>query len=108
MDRRIASRLPARFLVEYEHLEDFLIDYSANLSIGGMFIQTTRPLPVGTRFRLRFKIPGRARPVETEGVVCWVIPPDHPGPEKVGMGIKFFELQPADQKSVEKMLAEWR
>jgi type IV pilus assembly protein PilZ len=108
MERRAHVRLPARFLVEYQHVEDFLIDYSANISIGGMFIQTQRPLPVGTRFRLRFKIPNRARPVETEGVVCWVIPPDHSGPEKSGMGIKFFELSPSDRKAVEKMLAEWK
>lgn len=108
MDRRLNNRLPSRFLVEYEHLEDFLIDYSANISIGGMFIQTQRPLPMGSRFRLRFKIPGRARPVETEGVVCWVIPPDHQGPEKAGMGIKFFEFQAADKKAVEKMLLEWK
>ena len=60
-EKRVTKRLPIRVLVEYESTEDFLIDYTANVSVGGMFIQTDAPLPLGSRFRLRFRVPPRSR-----------------------------------------------
>lgn len=106
-DKRQAERLPIRMLVEYESSEDFLIDYTANMSIGGMFIQTGNPLPVGTRFRLRFRIPGRPDPVDTVGEVCWVLTPDEAGCMQPGMGVRFEDLAEHDRLSVEEMLAAW-
>jgi uncharacterized protein (TIGR02266 family) len=94
-------------LVEYESVEDFLIDYTANMSIGGMFIQTRNPLPIGTRFRLRFRIPGRAKAVETLAEVRWVLKPEESGPMKPGMGVQFEELATGDRTAVESMLTEW-
>ena len=107
-ERRNNSRLPLRILVEYDSSEDFLIDYTANMSIGGMFIQTGEPLPVGTRFRLRFRIPGREEPVDTEGEVCWLLGRDEAGPMHPGMGIRFSELTGSDKALIERMLAEWQ
>ncbi len=107
-ERRIDRRLPIRVLVEYESIDDFLIDYTANVSIGGMFIQTRDPLEVGTRFNLRLRIPDRAKPVETVGEVCWVLTPEDAGPMQPGMGIQFQELEGEDQRAVEKLLAEWK
>ena len=107
-ERRITRRIPARVLVEYETVEDFLIDYTANMSIGGMFIQTHTPLPVGTRFRLRFRIPGRPHPVETEAEVCWVLRGEKGGVWQPGMGVRFDELSNEDHEAVQRLLAEWR
>ncbi|MBN2798098.1 MAG: TIGR02266 family protein [Deltaproteobacteria bacterium] len=107
VEQRVSSRVPIRVLVEYERIDDFLADYSSNLSLGGMFIRTTQPLDMGTRFRIRFRLPHRPRPVETFGVVRWVVPDDG-GPETVpGMGIQFDDLSSADKRAVEKLLTEW-
>ncbi len=106
-EKRTAERLPIRMLVEYESSEDFLIDYTANMSIGGMFIQTSNPLEVGTRFRLRFRIPGREEPVDTVGEVCWVLTPDEAGVMQPGMGVRFEELTGTDRVAVEAMLTDW-
>ena len=106
-DKRTAERLPIRMLVEYESSEDFLIDYTANMSIGGMFIQTSNPLEVGTRFRLRFRIPERESPVDTVGEVCWVLTPEEAGCMQPGMGVRFEELAGKDRASVELMLKAW-
>lgn len=107
-ERRQLPRVPARVLVEYDTVEDFLIDYTSNISIGGLFIQTREPFPVGTRFRLRFRIPGRSRPVEVDGEVCWVQGPLESGPLQPGMGVRFAGLAPEDKAEVEEMLREWR
>ena len=70
-ERRFERRLPIRITVEYEDTEDFLTDYTANLSIGGMFIETDEPLAMGARFRLRFSVPDRDEPIDTVAEVRW-------------------------------------
>ena len=105
-EHRTTRRLPIRVQVEYESLENFLLDYTANISIGGMFIRTEKPLASGTRFRLRFRIPGRSKPIETYGEVCWAMGEEEGGGDP-GMGISFDALQPADLKIVEAMFDSW-
>jgi type IV pilus assembly protein PilZ len=105
IEQRVASRVPIRVKVEYERLDDFLDDYTANVSLGGMFVRSDVPLPIGTRFRLRFRVPGRDKPVETFGTVTWVVPEDHGG-LVAGMGLKFDDLAPTDRRAVERWLVE--
>jgi len=107
IERRINKRLPIRVLVEYTSTEDFLIDYTANMSIGGMFLQTEEPLELGTRFRLRFRIPDRNKPIETFGIVRWVVSPTESGPMVPGMGVQFDGLLPVDKKAVQQLLTQW-
>lgn len=105
VEKRGASRVPIRVLVEYERLDDFLADYTSSVSLGGMFIHTEDPLPMDTRFRLRFTVPTRDTAVEAYAVVRWVVPvSDGMTP---GMGVDFEPLSEADQKAVEAWLEQW-
>ena len=106
MTARRAERLPLKVRVTYEHLDDFLDDYSANVSLGGMFVRSDDPLPVGARFRLRFDIPGRERPVQTTGEVRWIVEPGDAAGLAPGMGIRFEPLSQADQKDVARWLRD--
>ncbi len=106
-DRRYQRRLPVRITVEYKEMEDFLTDYTANLSIGGMFIETDEPLGVGTHFRLRFSVPNREAPIDTVAEVRWAQGKTAGSPMAPGMGVRFQELSPADQTAVQDMLAGW-
>jgi len=56
-------RVPLRVKVEYDVLDDFLDDYTANISMGGMFVRSDTPMPLDTTFRIRFSLPGRATPL---------------------------------------------
>ena len=102
IQQRATRRLPIRVEVEYSTTEDFLLDYTANVSLGGVFIVTDTPLEVGTRFRLRLRLPFRKRPLETLGVVRWVQESD--GVMNAGMGVLFDGLSGADQRAVERMI----
>jgi uncharacterized protein (TIGR02266 family) len=106
-ERRAQDRHPIRLQVEYECLEDFLTDYSANLSVGGMFIETARPLPLGTRFRLRFTLPGFDAPVDSEAEVRWVLDEDLGGPLPRGMGVRFKGMDPSLQARIATLLESW-
>ncbi len=106
-ERRRGRRLPVEVQIQYEHTEDFLTDYTANMSLGGMFIKTDHPLELETRFRLRFRLPDSERSIDTVAVVRWRVPPESAGPLTPGMGVRFETLAPADAKAVETLLMAW-
>jgi type IV pilus assembly protein PilZ len=84
-ERREHARAPVELQVAYEKLNSFFADYTKNISKGGTFIRTTRTVPLGTEFRFRLVVPGRASPFELEGVV---IRNGNDG-EEPGVGIRF-------------------
>ena len=94
--------------VEYSNVEDFLVDYTSNETIGGMFIKTERPMAVGTAFMLRIQLPGGRRTIETEAEVRWTLPCDVAAPMNPGMGIRFDGLSTIDKMLVENLLVSWR
>ena len=85
----VTRQSPVKVRVEYSHIEDFLVDYTSNHTIGGMFIKTDRPLGVGTRFLLRFQLPGTGRAIEAEAQVRWTLPVEVAAPMTPGMGVRF-------------------
>ena len=107
IERRTNRRLPIRVMVEYETTEDFLMDYTANVSIGGMFIATKEPLELGTRFRMRFRLPERKKTIETYAVVRWVVEPNDTTGMEAGMGVQFENLAPKDLRDVQELIGRW-
>jgi len=96
LERRKHPRVDVRFEISYQHLDDFFYDYAINLSRGGMFIRTVRPLALGTQLKLRFSIPGRKELIETSGRIVRVVKPDDPHGHDPGMGIEFQALAEKD------------
>ena len=89
-DRRRAPRGPIRLRVDYERMNAFFADYTKNISKGGTFIKTARPLPIGTRFLFALSVPALSEPVQITGEVQWIAGADSPGPDnEPGMGIRF-------------------
>jgi type IV pilus assembly protein PilZ len=91
-ERRESARRPIELKVEYKRLNTFFADYTKNISRGGTFIKTARPLPVGTEFLFKLFIPGRAEPLTIHGEVQRIVSGediDHDGTPDVGMAIKF-------------------
>ena len=75
-----------------------------NLNSGGMFIETTGLLPVGTPLTLEFTLPGSSAAIRCRGRVAWV---NHPEWLKSyllpsGMGVQFLELAAEAQAAVEE------
>ena len=95
-ERRRHPRKEVWIEIHYQHLDDFFYDYAINLSRGGMFIKTARPLAIGTEIKLRFTIPGRKEVIETTGNIVRVVKPDHGPGHAPGMGIEFQALSKRD------------
>jgi uncharacterized protein (TIGR02266 family) len=87
-DQRKSVRVPLRLIVDYEDAEDFLGDYTVNLSSGGTFIHTSRALERETVIHLVLSFPGLLQPITLEGVVRW----SRGGPQP-GVGVEFLRTR---------------
>ena len=92
-DRRDGPRAPIELKVEYKKMNTFFADYTKNISIGGTFIKTDRPLPVGTEFLFKLTLPKRESPFRLKGQVIWTNRAEevqNPDVDAMGMGISFI------------------
>jgi type IV pilus assembly protein PilZ len=92
-EKRQHPRAPIELKVEYKKMNTFFADYTKNISKGGTFIKTDRPLPVGTEFLFKLSLPKRSAPFELRGQVIWTNQPSHmerPEVPEMGMGIRFI------------------
>jgi type IV pilus assembly protein PilZ len=89
-DRREVTRLPVELRVEYRRLNSFFADYTKNISKGGTFIRTSKPLDVGTEFVFVLSLPTLNEQLQLNGEVMWVVTDAEATSEQPsGMGIKF-------------------
>jgi type IV pilus assembly protein PilZ len=108
-DRRRAGRLPVELKVEYKRLNTFFADYTKNISRGGTFIATDKPLPVGTEFVFSLGIPSLGHPLKLRGKVIWTTSVDDATKANpAGMGIEFQytdrEERLEKEREVERLL----
>ena len=89
-EKRVSPRAPIELKVEYRRLNTFFADYTKNISKGGTFIKTRKPLKIGTQFVFKLFVPSLDEPIALNGKVQWIVNPgeEEPG-EQPGMGIKF-------------------
>jgi len=110
-DRREQFRAAITLRVDYKRLNTFFADYTKNISKGGTFIRTTKPLDVGTEFVFVLSFPAQDKQLRLKGEVIWVVAEDKASEEQPpGMGIRFLfsndgEREAVDQ-FVEKMMGE--
>jgi len=84
------KRKPARLRISYKNAATFVKEYQRNVSRGGTFIKTKKPLAVGRDCVLFLTVPGVDDPLELKGAVVWSSRDKAPEPGKdEGMGIKF-------------------
>jgi type IV pilus assembly protein PilZ len=110
-DRRSFPRAPIELKVEYRRLNTFFADYTRNISRGGTFIKTQKPLDIGTEFLFKLVIPTLDNPIVLRGKVQWIVPAEKATPdEPAGMGIKFLyetEMQMQEiENRVERLMID--
>ncbi len=108
-EKREHIRAPIELKVEYKKMNTFFADYTKNISKGGTFIKTEKPLSLGTEFLFRLFIPRIETPVEIRGVVVWINEKDHiahPEVKEMGMGIRFVYRDEKQRKDFEGMVEE--
>ena len=103
-NRRKHPRTPLSLLVQYrfDSFEEFLAEYSIDLSPGGMFIRTEEPREMGSMIYLQFQLKDGSKLIEGLGRVVWVTPPGTPD-RVAGMGIEFVNFDEDSQALIEEI-----
>ena len=90
IEDRSGRRVPIQLLVDYKSGGNYLFDFCKDLGAGGVFIQTDKPLPMGSPIDLTFTIPDSKETLITKGTVIWVQAPVAEREELTpGMGVQF-------------------
>ena len=99
-DRRQTARIPLEMWVEERTEQDRYFRRAGNLSRGGLRLDHTIPLPLGTQVNLTFTLPGDSVPVQVAGEIV-----SNAGPEDLRMGVKFVNLKAESQAQIDAYLA---
>jgi c-di-GMP-binding flagellar brake protein YcgR len=96
-NRRRYPRVPLATQIYCQ--ECMSLAFSRDLSPGGMFIETHDPARVGTEINLRFHLNDGGPIVVALAEVKYSI-------AKLGMGVEFLEMSPADHKRIDDYVAK--
>jgi uncharacterized protein (TIGR02266 family) len=99
-DKRESIRVPLALKVNFESRGEMRECLMTNMSLGGVFIATTSPLPIGTPFLVRLHIEESGEYLELPGVVASQDVSADLSHEKRGMGIRFVNLSDEQRKLV--------
>lgn len=110
-ERRDNQRAPIELKVSYKRVNSFFADYTRNISRGGTFIATARPLTLGTEFIFALEVPGLEEPLRLNGRVIWTTEPENATrANPAGMGIEFKYADAHERRAteviVERLLAK--
>ena len=104
-ERRAAERAAITLRVDYKRLNTFFADYTKNISKGGTFIRTSKPLEVGTEFVFVLSFPSAEGQLKLRGEVMWVVSDDQASPDNpAGMGIRFLFENDSERDNVHRFV----
>ena len=107
-NKRSAARLHHEIPVAYRSVGSFLTDWATNISRGGLFINTRKPLPVGTAVKILVQLPGASFPVQLGGRVTRITEYDNRANMVPGMGVEFTDVNDAQKREIEAFVDRLR
>ena len=99
-ERRGDARIPVEMWVEETTGSERYFRRAGNLSRGGLRLEHTIPLPVGTTVNLTFTLPGEQQSVTVTGEIVSATPP-----EDLRMGVKFTNLNDEARAQIDAFLS---
>jgi uncharacterized protein (TIGR02266 family) len=103
VEKRSDPRFMARIAIfNGPYQKELLTDYTVNVSSGGLFIETSKILPVDTLLMIKFKLPDVETAISCKARVAWTNEADAPKKPSFppGMGIQFLDLTQDDMHAI--------
>ncbi len=101
---RSDERHEVHVTVSHESVYSLRQDEVTNISGGGLFLRTDRPLPVGTVLYMSIDAGLSDGPISVVGKVAWLRPTGESEP--AGIGVSFLPLEPGEQRRLAEYLAK--
>jgi uncharacterized protein (TIGR02266 family) len=101
--RRAFPRYKARFAVRFATVQDFVLEYAANISAGGVFVHTEQPPPLKSIVQVEMELPGGGPPVPARGLVVHLVTRQDAEQRGTlpGMGVQFMDADDEFRKRID-------
>jgi uncharacterized protein (TIGR02266 family) len=90
------DRLKRHLSLTFKDRKTFVKAYTENISKGGLFIRTDRPLKQAEQFLLTLQLVGSPSPINATCEVVWTRTQSEGEARPAGMGVKFCEMSKRD------------
>lgn len=98
--------LEREVVLEFEHFSSFIREYSANISLGGMFVKTDEPHLPDTVFRFEIRLAEDAPLIAGLAKVLWLREAEDGADRPTGMGVRFLRLEDEGRDLIEQIVRE--
>jgi uncharacterized protein (TIGR02266 family) len=104
--RRAFPRVGARFRVRFGNVQDFVLEYAANISAGGVFVETEHPPELRSVVTVTMELPDGGTPVEAKGMVVHRVLPHEALARKTaaGAGVQFVDATDEFRERIDRAI----
>jgi len=95
---RKETRVQKTLSLMFKDRKSFVKAYTDNISRGGLFIMTERPLKQDEQFLLKLQVPDLPEPIKVNCEVSWVREQTDTEKRPPGMGVKFCKMTKKDNQ----------
>jgi len=105
-NQRTFPRHRARFVVRFENVEEFVLQYAANISAGGVFVATEFPPAMDAIVTVALELPGQEGALSTRGQVVHRVTPEQAAASGVdaGAGVQFIDADDAFRTGLDRAI----
>jgi uncharacterized protein (TIGR02266 family) len=105
--RRAFPRYKSRFAVRFATVQDFVLEYAANISAGGVFVHTENPPPLKTVVQVEMELPGSGRAVPARGMVVHRVTKEEAEQRGTlaGVGVQFMDADDEFRRRIDAAIA---
>jgi len=105
-NRRTFPRYDARFAVRFSTVQEFVLEYAANISAGGVFVRTDNPPDLETVVEVSLDLPGGGPPASAKAVVVHRVTPEQARERKTlaGVGVQFVEADDEFRERIDRAI----
>ena len=102
-EHRASPRVSLSVDIHLSSDSHFFTGLSGDISEGGIFVSTYRPLAIGNEVELELTLPGSAEPFTARGTVRWIR--EHSADHPRGFGISFDVLADGERERIHDFCA---
>ena len=105
--RRAFPRYNVQFAVRFATVQDFVLEYAANISAGGVFVHTEDPPPLKTVVQVEMELPGGADPVPARGMIVHRVTKQEAEQRGTlaGVGVQFVDADDQFRQRIDAAIA---